>query len=324
MERHSLFSASGEGPSIELLRELIESHINGLRERGITADDLPQEDRRSLQRLNCSIGMFLSTSIDAQSQDLPRCIPAAKMCDGQAGVPGGMMGTISQRSESGTDGSVRSFGSESEFRRMTDNIATGAAERYAFIAEVEKRLRGEVPFEDFAASARELVIEAKAHYAEKLGSEDVICLISLAGECYSHLLAQVGCDLGPLYEHPPRGHSFCQHTLNRRIPIIIENTAKDERFVTHPLVAGEPHIRFYSAAPLIYRTRQESGGPLYVGALCLFDTQPRSDFKLKDASFLQTQAARFVECLKASMEEAGIAHEGSISSAGSGGPSSAS
>ena len=44
--------------------------------------------------------------------------------------------------------------------------------------------------------------------------------------------------------------------------------ATDERFTDHPLVVGEPHLRFYAGAPLIAR----SGAAL--GALCVMSPQP--------------------------------------------------
>jgi GAF domain-containing protein len=41
------------------------------------------------------------------------------------------------------------------------------------------------------------------------------------------------------------------------------------RFADHPLVTGEPHIRFYASCPLTLR------GGHSVGTLCLIDTRPR-------------------------------------------------
>jgi sigma-B regulation protein RsbU (phosphoserine phosphatase) len=67
-----------------------------------------------------------------------------------------------------------------------------------------------------------------------------------------------------------RDVSFCGHTILHKGPMIIPDATRDERFVDNPLVAGEPHIRFYAGHPL----RGPSGHN--VGTLCLADRRPRS------------------------------------------------
>lgn len=50
--------------------------------------------------------------------------------------------------------------------------------------------------------------------------------------------------------------------------VVVEDAARDPRFVADPVVAGAPHIRFYAGAPL-------SPAP-DTGTLCLMDTAPRA------------------------------------------------
>lgn len=72
----------------------------------------------------------------------------------------------------------------------------------------------------------------------------------------------------PLTESPAET-SFCAIFFASSEDIIVaEDTTLDERFASHPLVVGPPHIRFYGAARLVV------DGQL-VGTLCVYDTQPQ-------------------------------------------------
>jgi sigma-B regulation protein RsbU (phosphoserine phosphatase) len=74
----------------------------------------------------------------------------------------------------------------------------------------------------------------------------------------------------------PREETFCDQTVVSGRSMVVEDARADDRFTGLPLVAGG--VRFYAGAPL-----QDPSGNL-VGALCLFDDQPRS----LDAEQLQT------------------------------------
>jgi GAF domain-containing protein len=67
----------------------------------------------------------------------------------------------------------------------------------------------------------------------------------------------------------PRDLSFCAHAVYENKTLIINDTTLDDRFADNPLVAAEPHVRFYAGAPLILKNGY------CVGTLCIADIRPR-------------------------------------------------
>lgn len=67
----------------------------------------------------------------------------------------------------------------------------------------------------------------------------------------------------------PRSLAFCDHTIRSIVPLEVHDAGSDARFVDHPMVANEPHVRFYYGHPLI----DADGHAL--GALCVLDHAPR-------------------------------------------------
>jgi sigma-B regulation protein RsbU (phosphoserine phosphatase) len=65
------------------------------------------------------------------------------------------------------------------------------------------------------------------------------------------------------------GESFCHYTIQRDEPLVIADTHAHPKARLHPLVQGEPHVRFYAGVPL------EGPGGHKIGTFCLLDTQPR-------------------------------------------------
>lgn len=68
----------------------------------------------------------------------------------------------------------------------------------------------------------------------------------------------------------PRERSFCSKAVVTCKTLVVEDALADRQFADSPLVAGEPHIRFYLGAPLI----NPSGFAL--GTLCAIDRKPHS------------------------------------------------
>lgn len=86
--------------------------------------------------------------------------------------------------------------------------------------------------------------------------------------------------LPPDFSSLPREMSICTATICGNDILISADLSKDERFADHPIVVGEPHIRFYCGMPLI----NPEGYAL--GTLCVVDFQPR------ELTFEQVESVR--------------------------------
>jgi phosphoserine phosphatase RsbU/P len=75
--------------------------------------------------------------------------------------------------------------------------------------------------------------------------------------------------IGLPYVEGSRDMTFCQYTIHRDEPLIINDASIHPMGRTHPLVVGAPFVRFYAGAPL--------SGPngRKVGTFCILDTKPR-------------------------------------------------
>ena len=90
-------------------------------------------------------------------------------------------------------------------------------------------------------------------------------MVSLLDEDRDWFKSVVGTSL----HESPASTSFCDAFFHGSQSVILaEDTRLDPRFAGHPLVCGEPHVRFYAAA------RLEINGQT-VGTLCAYDFQPR-------------------------------------------------
>jgi len=66
-----------------------------------------------------------------------------------------------------------------------------------------------------------------------------------------------------------RAESFCQYTIHRNEPLIIADTHLHPVGRNHPLVTGEPFVRFYAGVPLAGPRGQK------IGTFCILDFKPR-------------------------------------------------
>ena len=93
-----------------------------------------------------------------------------------------------------------------------------------------------------------------------------IALISLVDRERQWFKAKVGIDAS----ETPRSISACQYTIQQSEVMQVPDTLEDPRFVTNPLVTGDPHMRFYAGAPLITPAGER------IGTICVLDTKPRA------------------------------------------------
>jgi len=84
-----------------------------------------------------------------------------------------------------------------------------------------------------------------------------------------------------------RDVSFCGHAILDDEVMVVNDTAKDQRFLGNPLVDSDPHIGFYAGKPI----KDISGQNL--GTLCVIDSQPR-EFSDEDKALLE-DLAKMVE-----------------------------
>ena len=92
-----------------------------------------------------------------------------------------------------------------------------------------------------------------------------ISLVSLLDETWQTVLASVGLRV----KQVRRDITVCQHTMERNDLLIIDDMMTDMRFVGHPMVTGDPEIRFYAGLPF----RAPDGRA--IGTLCVIDVKPR-------------------------------------------------
>ena len=67
----------------------------------------------------------------------------------------------------------------------------------------------------------------------------------------------------------PRSGAFCDQVVRNAATLQVPDARDDPRFAAHPMVKGEPHLRFYAGHPLT----TEDGHVL--GSFCVLDVQPR-------------------------------------------------
>ncbi|WP_017802790.1 sensor domain-containing diguanylate cyclase [Winslowiella toletana] len=88
-----------------------------------------------------------------------------------------------------------------------------------------------------------------------------------------------------------RNDSLCRYAVDGDSAVVVPDTHLDPRFVTHPLIAGTPFIRFYAGVPLKNREN------IVLGTLCVTDTVPHSFgvVHVKTLKLLATLVMSFLE-----------------------------
>lgn len=94
----------------------------------------------------------------------------------------------------------------------------------------------------------------------------------------------------------PRAAGICSHVIESDTPLVLRDAEMDGRFHDHPMVKGDPHVRFYAGAPLITPSGHR------VGSLCVADIKPRPGFSDAEAGRLRDLASLVVDELELRME----------------------
>ncbi len=94
----------------------------------------------------------------------------------------------------------------------------------------------------------------------------------------------------------PRVAGICSHVIEKKTPLVLRNAENNDRFHDHPMVAADPHIRFYAGAPLI------TPGGQRIGSLCIADVKSRPGFSEAEAGRLQELASLVIDQLELRLE----------------------
>jgi PAS domain S-box-containing protein len=96
------------------------------------------------------------------------------------------------------------------------------------------------------------------------------CGVPMAANCYIDegrlwIKAKFGLEATEIQ----REAALCTHTIEQSDLFVVPDTLADPALATNPLVAGEPHVRFYAGVPLVTPEGH------VVGTLCVMDERPR-------------------------------------------------
>ncbi|MFW6337619.1 MAG: ATP-binding protein [Alkalispirochaetaceae bacterium] len=93
-----------------------------------------------------------------------------------------------------------------------------------------------------------------------------------------------------------RRQTFCSSVIFTGKPLLIQDARENPSFADHPLVAGDPHLRFYLGVPLTAPTGE------VIGTLCVIDYNPRS-LSEEDVGILKTLASQAMTQLELRRKE---------------------
>ncbi|WP_267965771.1 MULTISPECIES: HWE histidine kinase domain-containing protein [Methylobacterium] len=103
-----------------------------------------------------------------------------------------------------------------------------------------------------------------------------IAVVNLIGEGRQFFKAEVGLGV----RETPLDSSFCACAILEEEFLLVPDATRDTRFACNPLVAGEPHLKFYAGALL--KTAEGHA----IGTVCVLDYEPR------DLTAVQQQTLR--------------------------------
>ncbi len=126
-----------------------------------------------------------------------------------------------------------------------------------------------------------------------------MAFISFSGEGTLFFRSCFGVDLR---EQPSEG-SFCSYTFQGDEVMVVPDARTDLRFVRHPLVTGEPYLRFYAGAPL------NTPEGVALGSLCLLDSKPHPVFSDAQRELLSELVEMVMEALEHRRLSAAVVRE---------------
>ncbi|GGS11695.1 PAS domain S-box protein [Deinococcus sedimenti] len=106
-----------------------------------------------------------------------------------------------------------------------------------------------------------------------------------------------------------RALSCFPHALEHAGVLVIPDARLDHRFAHHPLVTGDPHIRFYAGALLITPAGES------LGTLCVLDRAPRAPLTPEEYQVLQHLADSVVSELELHRTVTQLAHREAVNAA---------
>jgi signal transduction histidine kinase/PAS domain-containing protein len=103
----------------------------------------------------------------------------------------------------------------------------------------------------------------------------------------------------------PRAGSFCDYTIRQPGVHEVADATKDARFAKHPIVTGDPHVRFYAGAPLITHDGHA------IGTICVLDREPRVLNETQRTALIEVAGAIVdqLETRRALLRERNLANE---------------
>jgi len=114
-----------------------------------------------------------------------------------------------------------------------------------------------------------------------------VALITLVDEKVQWFKASKGVDM----EGTERQLAFCNHTIQQNGLLVVPDMTTDTRFSDNPLVAEDPHVRFYAGATLTTNDGHN------IGSLCVIDMQERdlNETQQQALKTLSKQVMRLME-----------------------------
>ena len=99
----------------------------------------------------------------------------------------------------------------------------------------------------------------------------------------------------------PRNFSICTYTIQGTTPLIVYDAKHSELLQNHPMVVGEPYVRFYAGFPILVTGAE--GVKVALGALCLVDSVPHPPLTASQIETCQQFAQLVSDTLQSRLEK---------------------